>query len=258
MPLHESDSRVLTITLRPWLLWLFSTALATMGLLIIVMFGQLSQLMCDRSQTDEQGWCELNQVSLRHSRTVYVPVSAVNGVRTLPPTDQMTQRNALWLKVGDRYIPFALTTLGDRDRRAVALRIRRFLLNPDLVTLEIVDDSRWFAYSFGSGFVLSGLTISLLFGKVVTCTFDRATDQFRLERQGLLSTQAHDYPLDAIAAIDVDTSAGRSGSTYRVAIWLSHPETQTKQALPLTPYYSSGLKDKQVVVDRIQAFLNNV
>jgi hypothetical protein len=256
MPVHESDSRVLTITLRPWLLWLFSSVLAAMGLLIIVMFGQLSQLVCDRSQTDDYGWCELSQVSLHYSRTVYLPVSAVNEVRTLPPTDQMAQWDAIWLKVGDRYIPFSLTTLGDRDRRVIALRIRRFLLNPELSTLEIVDDSRWFAYSFGSGFVLSGLTISLLFGKVVICTFDRTTQQFDLDRQGLLSHYHHSYPLDAIAAVDVDTSAGSSGSTYRVAIWLNDASTQAKQMLPLTPYYSSGLKDKQAVVDRIQTFLD--
>ncbi len=255
MPVHESDSRVLTITLRPWLLWLFSSALATMGLFIVVMFGQLSQLVCDRSQLGEVGWCELSQVSLRHSRTVYVPVGAVDEVRTLPPTEQMTQRDAIWLRVGDRYIPFALTTLGDRDRRAIALRIRRFLLNPDLQTLEIVDDSRWFAYSFGSGFVLSGLTISLLFGKVVICTFDRASQTFYLDRQGLLSHSHHSYPLNAIAAVDVDASAGSAGSTYRVAIWLE-TNTQPKHPLPLMPYYSSGLKDKQAIVDRIRAFLN--
>jgi hypothetical protein len=255
----ESDlyPRQFVVTLRPWLLWILSSTMTVAGLAMMVTLGQSSRLMCDRSPTGD-GLCKLTQANVLQDSTVYFPVAHLETVQMFPPAGITRPQNALWLRMGDRYIPVPIyVTLNPRERLAIAARIQRFVYNPDLTTLEWVSDHRWFAYGLGGSFILAGLGVGLRFGAVVTCRFDKQRGIVTLQRQGLGRPQRQTYPLDAIAAVQLETSDGSAGPVYRICLELEarslSPGDPTQ--IPLTPYYRIGRDDHEGLMHQIQQFL---
>ncbi|MBF2089973.1 MAG: hypothetical protein IGR80_05600 [Synechococcales cyanobacterium K44_A2020_017] len=258
MTVQEFTSRSFVFTARPWLLWILSGALVAMGLIIMVLLGQSSRLMCDRTEQGD-GFCALTQANLLRSSTIYFPVDHLQTVQLYPPQAVSTPSHAIWLHMGDRYLPIQIyATLNDRERLAIAGRIQRFLYNPDLRSLEWVSDNRWFAYGVGWALALMGISLSVLYGKVVTGTFDKQTGQFTLRQQGVWQKQQQTYPLEAIAAVQLETSDGSAGSVYRVCLRFKSqdlpPDVPTY--LPLTPYYGIGRAEHEGLMQQIQSFLN--
>lgn len=255
MKVIESTPDSLVLLLRPWLLWFFSSAIALMGMVVMLTLAQVSLLVCDR--TEGEGLCELTQSTLLRTTTTFVPIDQLRGARVEYSTLPGHPSNVVWLVVDTQTVPLKLfVTVNRQDQQAIALQIQHFLYDPDQPFLRIVNDNRWFAYALGGIFVASGGLVSLLFGKVVCCRFQRSSGQLILERQGLLSRSVQHYPLEAIAAVDLETSAGNSGSTYRICLEMLPDAAQNRpKRLPLTPYYSVDRAAHTALAEQINTFL---
>lgn len=72
-----------------------------------------------------------------------------------------------------------------------------------------------------------------------------------LRYRSLLRASRKEFPLDSIAAIELESShSSRGSNTYRIALVM-----QTGERVALHSYYSSGWNEKQRKIDRLNAFI---
>jgi hypothetical protein len=102
---------------------------------------------------------------------------------------------------------------------------------------------------FGAAFVAVGLGAILLAGQTVTCTFDRATGDFRRASRGWPRSGQLRHPLADVRQIRLSQSSGR-GQTYRVELVLP-----AGRRVPLTTTYGSGKADLEATARLIRSFL---
>jgi hypothetical protein len=108
---------------------------------------------------------------------------------------------------------------------------------------------------FGVPFLVSGLAVMLLLGKLTTLDCKRVEPTqvaCNLTSAGLLGKQTTSIPAGQLQGADVGVSRGDDGDTYRVIL-----VTKTMSIIPLTGVYSSGYGGKRQKADRINAFVND-
>ncbi len=259
--IHHSPT-LLTLQLRPWFLWLFGAAFSTAGLVVILLLGNVTTLTCQRTGTT--GDCKLSQSGVLDSSLQRLPLNEVRGaeIATHHNRDGNTYQIRLLTDTGE--IPLtSYYSSGYSSKANVVQQIEQFVSNPEISSLSIQEDGRWFAYPFGGVFLLSGLAIATCFGQVVTCSFDKTMGKFTIQRQGLLGNHQRHYRIQDISNVEIEESRGNNSSTYRVSLVIyddsSDGYQRSKnyhQMVPLTTYYSSGYNEKQKTVDSIRNFLD--
>lgn len=106
------------------------------------------------------------------------------------------------------------------------------------------------------GFLLLGAGLLFMYwlGQVNTLTCRRELQsgmQCHLVTTWMELVELDDRPLAPLSAAYVDESCDEDGCTYRVLL------STARADLPLIDSYSSGITDKQLKVDQIQAFLTD-
>jgi tetratricopeptide (TPR) repeat protein len=87
--------------------------------------------------------------------------------------------------------------------------------------------------------------------EIVTCTFDKSLNSIILKRQKLLKTKLVEYSIEAISGIKLEVMSGDDGKLYRVSMMLD-----SGKCVPLTPAYTSDLRDNKKTAENIATFLN--
>jgi len=136
------------------------------------------------------------------------------------------------------------------------------------LTKLILQELPWIVVLIGVVFLLVGLSVafsgqllgllftaigilSLVFmAEVVTCTFDKTLGCMNLKRRGLFKTKVIEHPIEEISGVQLEESRDSESSTYRVSLVLV-----SGKRVPLTSYYSTGLRGKQKTAQDIAAFL---
>lgn len=260
MKITQHNADTLTLQVRPWFLWFFSATFSLTGLAIILWMGTVTTLSCRRSGPDG-GACVLATSRLLQTHQRQLAVSDVQSARVMRG---FKNQNIYQVQIMTRQgmVPLQrVHSSGYGVKQQQVEQITAFLAQPTQTELVVQDDQRWFAYSFGSLFVLSGLAVSSLFGQVVTCCFDKASGCWTLHRHGLLGQSTVQQRLDDIVAVDLEESRGNNSTTYRVSL-VTCPDPSDRADrdeaghVPITTYYSAGYEDKQEVADCIRTFLN--
>src|SRR5688572_29887756 len=109
-----------------------------------------------------------------------------------------------------RIIEQTPSTLVLQDRPWLEALVGTLFIAGGLVAF--VSDER----TFGGGFVVVGAAIVLLFANTVTNRFDRTAGRYTRSVEGLVRRREDAHPLNEIAGVRVETSAGGNPSrTYR-------------------------------------------
>jgi hypothetical protein len=108
------------------------------------------------------------------------------------------------------------------------------------------DGPRWLLLLF----VAAGAAVLVFFAKVVTCVFDRGSNQFVREARGLVGSTRRGASLTDITRVRVDRRSGSKGPTYQVELQLA-----SGKPIPLPTGSSSGLEPKQRTARMIREFL---
>jgi len=106
---------------------------------------------------------------------------------------------------------------------------------------------RWFLLLF----IAAGLALLLFVARVVTCVFDRGSNQLVRESRGVLLSGRRSIALSDIERVRVVRNAGsKGGSTYSVELQLA-----SGKPLPLGSGSSSGRAPKQRLAQLVRDFL---
>ena len=175
---------------------IFGAALCSAGLMVILAFGELATLNCDRIKPTKIA-CELTKSSLLGK-----DVTAIKEIQGAE-----LERGARILLIADgKRIP--LTEIynyseGEEERlKNKVNRINAFINNPEELSLKVQQDFRLVSYLIGGVFLVIGVLITLyaLLNKYsILCFFDKGSGRMYLKRQNLLfQSDSREERLDAI------------------------------------------------------------
>jgi hypothetical protein len=264
MKIIQQTDHTLTLRLRPWLIWIFSSVSIGVGLTLMILLAQTATLSCHR--TDRHlGQCTLNKTHLWHSTSASFALSDVQGARvqTRQQGDGYTYQMRL-LIAGDEMSFTPHYSSGNANKLKNVNQLATFLDAPEIKTLRITEDSRGLAYSLGSLFMVSACSVAGLLGGVVTVTFGRSDcrgDRLVIKRHGLWTKTVTEYALGHIVGVEVEAANSSSNSPYRILLRMqvdgpSDMAGLTVNPIPLSPYFSSGTAEKTEVVNQIHQFLH--
>lgn len=248
----EKTSSCLTLRTSPWGPWLVGIALALGGVIPSFSVGE-HRLQCDR--TPPPGRCTLNHTTLLRHQVTPIPLATITGARVerFEATDSDeddTYQVRIETTEGDIALPsYSSSNWGEHQRQAN--QIQQFIQNPAQSQLVLAESSWWIGVVLLIVFVGAGIFVIVGIGAWVTIQFDKYGNRFTLTRRRLFQTEHLEYPLRAIAGIRMETSTDSDGDTIsRLTIVLN-----SREVVPLAPYYTSGYEDKHRIGQQITNFL---
>jgi hypothetical protein len=223
------------------------------GLAIIIFFGSRADLKCDRSESKLVA-CEFTSSNLLSTSITPIPLGQLISakVEESSSTDGSTYRVLLFTKNGT--IPMTIFfSNGIANHQKDADEINNFLKGIDRSSLQIHQDSRWFAYTSGGIFALIGgvFIYASIFRKIQTsCVFDKTAGRMFLNEQILWQTETREFFLHDIKEVQILEDTDSDGDkTYRTQAILKSGEKILLQI-------SSPISTHPKVVESINQFLN--
>jgi hypothetical protein len=178
MKIVQQTPTELTLRLRPVGLWIFGGIFAVAGLAVIVFLGRATTLTCRRAEPTQVS-CELMESGLPGLQLREISVSRLYGAEAETSTSSDGNTYRVVLLTSEGKVPFtAIYSSGSEAKQTTASHIATFVHTSE-ETLTAQDDSRWFAYPFGSIFVAAGLFV-ISIGQAVACSFDKALGSMTL------------------------------------------------------------------------------
>lgn len=245
----ETPTQLNLLNLPIWL-WLFGLIFSGVGLSVIMGFGKVITLNCDRI-APVQSNCQLKSAGLLGISPQERKLEALEGakVERSDSSDGAAFRVVLLTNQGE--IPFTdYYSSGENGKQEIATQISTFLGNSQASSLTLQQDDRWFMFMVGGVFVVAGLAVAVVVGEIVVCEFNKNSGSMILKRHSLLGTKVVERHIHEINNVQIEESHSNDGSTYRVSLVFT-----TGDRLPLTSYYSSGRQSKQAIAERLQKFL---
>jgi hypothetical protein len=120
--------------------------------LFLVQISPNTTLICQRIET-KQGNCKLTESKLWVSSSQEISLDDLQGGKVVQKRKGSSQVVVL-TKTGK--IPLGNATRWG-DKNPIANQINSFVKNPDIKSLNVSQDDRWFGWIFGGIFVLSGV-----------------------------------------------------------------------------------------------------
>lgn len=238
-----------------WFVLLMGALLIVTTPVWLVLFGQTTQLTCERT-TAGSPRCRLSKsifgVALRDD-----PIEALQGARVAESRDSDGDlMYKLVLDTGAGSVPFTNASSSSYNPKARrAADINNFVADTSVSSLTVESGG-------AIGWIVSGVLglmgVGLLFGGMqmssTVWTFDRTQNAIVKERHGLAGSKAWQYDLAEIQDALVTESRDSDGDrTYRVEL-----VSRQGQRIPMTSWYSSGYQKKEDIVRVIRRFLNRV
>ncbi len=235
---------------------LFGTPFLLTGLAVMLFFGRLTSLKCQRVEPT-QGSCQLVNSGLLGSDETTIPLNQLQGAKVdvNQDSDGDTYRVVLLTDGGE--VPFTwVWSSGTGGKQKNADRINAFISNPGEISLRVQQDDRWFAYPFGGLFALVGAGLvfgSLLNGEfIVSFTFDKALGLVRLKQQTLRRTKVTEWRLREINQVEVKEHTDSDGDkTYSLTLNL-----RSGEHIPVPLQSITSQEGNQKMAECIRQFLN--
>jgi hypothetical protein len=136
---------------------LFTSVFVVAGLAIILIFGELTTLTCQRVQPT-QGSCQFVRSRLLRSGETTIPLNQLQSAKvdvTASSRRGNSYRVVLLTYGGE--VPFTIASSSDAEGKQENVdKINAFIANPGKTSLRVQQDDRWFIYPFGGSFILLG------------------------------------------------------------------------------------------------------
>jgi hypothetical protein len=195
---------------------LFGTAFLLAGLEIIISWGNLTDLQCDRSAT-KQITCKITSSNLRRKYiTPIAPGQLQSAEVEVREGKQRTYRVVLITKSGNIPLNNIYSSGFGVKHQENSDRINRFISNPEQISLHIQQNDRWFAYLGGSVFALAGGVIiysSLIAKSLTSCIFDKKADRVWLKQRNVFRSEMRELTLRYIKEVRVTKVKDKTYST---------------------------------------------
>lgn len=252
MKVVQESQNQMTLRLRPWFVWIFGAVFASVGSVMPIFIAHAHIFSCLR-QTSTLGICQISTIGILSKTEKKLALSDIQGteIKTFKDSKNNWRSQVVLLTKDGVVRPIANTSPNDGTVKTWAKEIEAFLQDPQKQELLIKYDYRFLACLYASLFVIAGLSIAILLGKVLICHIDKRLGKLTLEYHGLFNKSQEEYKIRDIQFMTVQKTSSKSGSTYRVAMVM-----QSGEQIPFTYYYSSGLHGKKKIVDNISRFLN--
>ncbi|MEA5621141.1 hypothetical protein VB711_25380, partial [Cronbergia sp. UHCC 0137] len=252
MKIIQESHNQMTLRLRPWFLWIFGAVLASVGLVMPIYIAHAHIFSCLR-QTSTSGICQISIIGLLSKTEKKLALSDIQGskIKTFRDRKNNWRSQIILFTKNGIVIPIANTSPNPITVKTWAKQIEDFLQDAQKQELLIEYDYRLLACLYASLFVIAGLSIAILLGKVLICHIDKRLGTLTLEYCGLLGNLQTKYKIRDIHYMTVEKTTSKNGYTYRVAMVM-----QSGEHIPFTRYYTSGLHGKQETIDNISRFLN--
>jgi hypothetical protein len=215
-------------------------------------FPNLVVLRCDRSQNK----CSLEQSSLIRSRVSQIPLQDVRAAKleTIYPDHSQNISEIsyrIWINTRRGSIPFTPYSIGSlaTDQAKIVSRINSYLEDPNVSSLEVVQDERFLFYLLSAGLICFGL-LPLSFARTITCRLDKAENTFFMKGGGLWGFRKVRRPLSDFVGASVQTVKEGGSPMCRVVF-----ECDSGEKIPLTYYRYYGSEGPQMIVKEVNDFL---
>lgn len=129
------------------------------GVLIIVLWGNLDILHCDRSLSTPMT-CQLTWTNLLRQEITLIPPGHLQGAEVQRRHKRRRFNNTYRVMILTKEERIPLTqgySMGEQGKREKANQINAFVKNSQQMSLTIRQDNRWLGYSFGRMFLAAGV-----------------------------------------------------------------------------------------------------
>jgi hypothetical protein len=182
---------------------LFGTAFLLVGLEIIISWGNLTDLQCDRSAAKQIITCKITSSNLRRQYITPIAAGQLQGAEVQARKGSKSTTYGVVPITKSGKIPLTniySSGLGAKHQEN-SDKINRFISNPEQISLSIQQNDRWFAYPGGSVFALAGGVIiysSLMAQSMLSCVFDKKADRVWLKQRSIIKAEAKEMTLSYI------------------------------------------------------------
>ncbi|GAA6621772.1 hypothetical protein [Scytonema sp. NUACC26] len=255
MKVIQETPNNLTLQLRPWFTWIFSTTFILAGLSIAVFGGQVHTLKCRRILSNPSV-CEVSSAGLLWSTQQNIPVSDIQGTEV--DVIQDNKKNVYYqivIVTNQKRVPILIKISDYETIEMWTKQIEVFLTKTQIQELLVQKDERLegfiFGAIFGGIFILIGVITLGLFGTAITCTIDKKLGKLTIRNRGLLTYDYAEYEIQDILRVVVEKYHGNQvRTTYRVVL-----VTGYRERVPFTSDFSLKLKQQQQTANQISSFL---
>jgi len=250
MKIIRHDQNHIAVHSNPVWMWIMGLVFVAFAVVGVLFLGSQSTFTCVRSE----GACNFEQKTLLNTKTRPIPLEQLISAEIYTSTDSDgSDTYKVVLNTTNGTIPLtSYSSSGYKSHQRIADQINEFLANTGTSSLEVRQDSRMLLYILSAVFGGIGLLMVLLTSRVAI-DLDRTKGLAIIRRTSLITSSTDEILLGDLAGAEVESSRGRDGTTYRVAL-----VQRSGQRTPLTSYYSSGFKGKQDLADEINRFLKGV
>ncbi|MEQ9233442.1 hypothetical protein [Coleofasciculus sp. E2-BRE-01] len=136
-----------------------SITLILVGILIIIIWGNLVILQCDRPLSTPVA-CQLTSANLLRQAITLIPPGHLQGAEVQRRHKRRSLNNTyrvILLTKEDRIPLTQGYSMGERKKQEKANQINAFVENTQQISLTIRQDDRWLGYSFGGMFIVAGV-----------------------------------------------------------------------------------------------------
>jgi hypothetical protein len=199
MKMKKQGDYELVFKSNPFFTWIFGTIFIASGLAIIIFFGTVTIFVCQRDGEDSNV-CNYEEIGLLGSQTKKIPLEQVKEAKVGIYTDDDNSKTYRVEILTDlETLPFPSYYSSDYEsKKTFSDQINTFITNPEVNEISITNDERFFYYIFGGIFIGLGLMVVFVFGKFVTCRFDKIIGTMTLSRRGLFGTKVIKHYLSEI------------------------------------------------------------
>ncbi len=135
---------------------LFGSVIVVAGLTVIVCFGELATLICQRVEPT-QGNCQFMQSGVLASDETTIPLNQLQSAKVDVHKGRKGTTYRVVLLTNDGYVPFTSSWSPDaEEKQKNADLINAFIGNSGKTSLRVQQDDRLFAYPLGGIFILAG------------------------------------------------------------------------------------------------------
>ncbi|BAY30727.1 hypothetical protein NIES2107_25750 [Nostoc carneum NIES-2107] len=217
MKLIQRTANVLVMRYVPWGVWLCSSLIVLMGI-VIPTKAELITLYCTRNlQQPTQGQCTLTKSNWLSQTQRTWQLKQITGANiNFVGTNKNRNVYQIYLITTQEEVPF-LSSIYEDELQSEVKQIQDFLKNTMQTRLTFQEDDRFLFYFMGMTMVVLGVGMNILLGGIVTLRLNKITGKLTMKKQGVLGTKTFECHLNQIHNVIVTSSKFRL-TEYHVAM----------------------------------------
>ncbi|MBL1208665.1 hypothetical protein [Geminocystis sp. GBBB08] len=267
MKIKKQNSQILELEnsnkfyLGRLLLFLFAIPFFLLGIWIILSFGKLHILQCDRELTvynviqTQQISCQLTRQGLMGKEII--KINQLQGAklnRNKDNPNEITYR--VDILTDHQIIPLAeVYSSGRQGKTDKVTKINIFVKNPAQNSLIVKQDNQFFAYFIAGFFALIGgglMILSITFFRQVSCIFDKVKGVVFIRQDNIFTSKIIEYQLGQIKRVKiVEQKDSKDNQIFKPKI----PKIILHQGLEISLDLTGSISEQEMMIKSINNFL---